>query len=330
MPSRLAIQLRPSSRLSGFVAAALALVMATSARAVLFYDTADSLHNTTAPGGVYADSGWQYEGVFGAFLGTAIASNYFITAAHIGVAGTIFTQTNTFTGVPDAIYNIDTSAFSGAGYYDLPGTDLRLYKTMESFANWAPLYEGNLEVGMTGVVTGNGGARGNDVLLGAELKGWLPQSSIGVTRWGTNTISDWVPNALSPVGDLLVANFDALPSTDEAMLSSGDSGGAFFINDGGIWKLAGINYAVDGGFNTSPTNVGAFSAALFDKGGYWQGQDPTWEFNPDTSPVDTPSSFYVSRISTSASLINGITGVPEPSSILLLLAALGCSTRRKR
>lgn len=33
---------------------------------------------------MYANSGWQYEGQFGSFLGTVIASNYFITAKHIG------------------------------------------------------------------------------------------------------------------------------------------------------------------------------------------------------------------------------------------------------
>lgn len=297
--------------------------------AVLFYDTADSSHNTTAPGGTLSGSGWQYEGVFGGFLGTAIGPNYFITAAHIGVAGSTFTQTSTFTGVADVTYNIDTSAFSGAGYYDLPGTDLRLYRTVESFSSWAPLYSDTLELASSVVIIGNGGARGNAVTLGADLKGWLPQSANGTTRWGTNQITGIVPDSFSPVGDLLFADFNALAGTDEAMLSSGDSGGAMFINDGGIWKLAGIHYAVDGGFNTSPTNVGAFGAALFDKGSYWEGQDPSWQFNPDTL-VDTPASFYSSRISSSAAAINSITGVPEPGSLVLLLVSSLMIARRRR
>lgn len=302
---------------------------AGAGHAVLFYDTADSSHNTTTPGGTLTGSGWQYEGVFGGFLGTAIAPNYFITAAHVGVASSTFVQTSTFTGVPDATYSIDASAFNGTGYYDLPGTDLRLYRTVETFSSWAPLYSGNAETGATAVIMGNGGARGNAVTLGADLKGWLPQSANGTTRWGTNEIAGIVPDLLSPVGDLLFADFNSLTGTDEAMLSSGDSGGALFINDGGVWKLAGIHYAVDGGFNTSPTNVGAFGAALFDKGGYWEGQDPNWQFNPDT-PADTPASFYSSRISTSAAAINSITGVPEPSSLALLLVSSLMIVRRRR
>ena len=300
-----------------------------AAQGVLFYDTADAGHNTTAPTGTYLDSGWQYLGAFGSFVGTAIGPNYFITAAHIGVQSSSFVQTSIFTGQPNVSYSIDSTAFSGVGYYDVPGTDLRLYRTVESFAQWAPLYNGTAELGQTVMVTGNGGARAGEVWLGPDLKGWTASVGNGTTRWGTNTISSLTPNFVSPVGDLLVADFNALPSTDEAMLTSGDSGGAVFINDGGTWKLAGVNYAVDGAFNTSPTNVGAFSAALFDKGGYWEGADPSWQFNPDL-PADTPSSFYASRISSSAAAINGITGVPEPGSALLVLALASCLRRRRR
>src|SRR6202162_3921549 len=53
------------------------------ARAVILFGTADPSANTSAPTGALAGSGWQYEGQFGAFLGTAIASNYFITAKKI-------------------------------------------------------------------------------------------------------------------------------------------------------------------------------------------------------------------------------------------------------
>lgn len=317
----------PRRRLVGLVA--VALMMTTMSHAVLFYDTADSSHNTTAPTSTLAGSGWQYEGVFGGFLGTAIAPNYFITAAHIGVASSTFVQTSTFTGVADATYIIDATAFSGAGYYDLPGTDLRLYRTVEAFSTWAPLYSGTSELSSSVVIMGNGGARGNPVTLGADLKGWLPQSANGTTRWGTNVVSGIVPDVLSPVGDLLSADFNALTGTDEAMLSSGDSGGAMFINDGGVWKLAGIHYAVDGGFNTSPTDVGAFGAALFDKGGYWEGSGSNWTFNSDTL-IDTPASFYTSRISSSAAAINSITGVPEPGSLALLLVGSLMIGRRRR
>ena len=40
--------------------------------------------NTSAPIGALANSGWQYEGLIGAYTGTAISPNSFITAQHIG------------------------------------------------------------------------------------------------------------------------------------------------------------------------------------------------------------------------------------------------------
>ena len=39
--------------------------------------------------------------------------------------------------------------------------------------------------------------------------------------------------------------------------------------------------------------------------GYWEGEDPTWQFNTDL-PTDAPSAFYASRISSSATVINGM------------------------
>src|SRR5882757_11346916 len=66
------------------VAAVSLLLGASSAKAILFYQTGDPNYNTTAPGGSLTNSGWQYEGTWGGFLGTPIAPKYFITAAHVG------------------------------------------------------------------------------------------------------------------------------------------------------------------------------------------------------------------------------------------------------
>jgi hypothetical protein len=64
--------------------------------AVILFGTGDPSVNTTAPTGALAGSGWQYEGVFGGFIATPIASNYFLTAKHIG--GSVG-QTFTFNGM---------------------------------------------------------------------------------------------------------------------------------------------------------------------------------------------------------------------------------------
>src|SRR5580765_463989 len=75
----------------------LLFIALTPAHAVLFDSTGDPTFNTTAPGGALAGGGWQFQGDWLGFLGTPVASNYFITAAHLGGSvGDIFT----FDGVP--------------------------------------------------------------------------------------------------------------------------------------------------------------------------------------------------------------------------------------
>jgi hypothetical protein len=143
----------------------------TFSHAVLFYGTGDSGHNTTAPTGIFSDSGWQYEGQYGAYLGTIIAPQYFITAQHFGTQGSTFTHSGIFNGGSDVVYNIDLAANSGIGYWDIAGTDLRIFKVNELFPYYAPLYTGSLEVGLTMVTNGRGGPRGMEVLVGGDVHG---------------------------------------------------------------------------------------------------------------------------------------------------------------
>ncbi len=302
----------------------LTLLGADSARAVLFYDTDDPDHNRSAPGGDYVNSGWQYEGYFGNFLGTMISPNTFITAAHFGVpapnplTGKIeFRYGTVFNGTGNVIYTVDTAHNENGyinGHYNIPGTDLRVYKINETFSSYAPLYTGSDEIGKTLVVSGRGGPRGAEVKLGDTLKGWIAGSTTvdWKARWGVNSVTDADSNYLA-------VEFNAISGVDEAHLSYGDSGGAVFINDGGTWKLAGINYAVDGAFDTDTVHPsGSFSAALFDMGGYYV-ENYDWSLIPDTGE-DFPSRFYASRISTHLTEIALATAaaVPEPAALLML------------
>lgn len=309
---------------------ALCCLCDTKGHAVLFYDTGDSSHNTTAPTGIFANSGWQYEGLYGAYLGTAIAPQYFITAQHFGTQGSTFTQSGIFTGGSDVTYNIDSTVNSGTGYWDIAGTDLRIFKVQETFSTYATLYTGSLEVGMTMVTMGRGGPRGDDVLVSGVLHGWEDSSPDGTPRWGSNTVSGIYSSVL---GDLLTASFSASGTSEEATLSNGDSGGGVFVNDGGVWKLAGINYSIDGRFDTNNTTGDGsdFDGALFDRGGLYQGSDAFgWTFIPNL-PLDNPSSMYASRISTNSAEIMAIAVVPEPQSALLVLiaAAFGVLQRKR-
>lgn len=313
------------------LAAALGLwcVSTVPSHAILFYDTGDANHNTTAPTGIYEDSGWQYEGKYGSYLGTIIAPQYFITAQHFGTQGGTFVHSGIFNGGSDVIYNIDFAANGGAGYWDIAGTDLRIFKVAEYFPYYAPLYTGTLEVGMTLVTHGMGGPRGDEVLVGGDLHGWEHAGSDATARWGTNTVASIQTTAL---GDLLSATFSASGTLHEASLSGGDSGGGVFVNDGGIWKLAGVNYSVDGRFDTNNIvgDGSDFDAALFDRGGLYQGSDAFgWSFNPDL-PLDNPSNLYASRISTNAAAIMSIAVVPEPHSALLVMLAVSCGVCQRR
>lgn len=302
---------------------------ATPCSAVLFYSTGDGSHNTTAPTGTFENSGWQYQGTYGAFLGTIIAPQYFITARHFGLQGSTFVHNGIFTGGSNATYSIDTAANGGLGYWDIAGTDLRILKVQGFFPYYAPLYTGGAETGLTMVVHGKGGPRGDPILVSSTLHGWAHRPPDGVPRWGSNTVSGISPSGL---GQMVTATFSASGTAHEATLSNGDSGGGLFVNDGGIWKLAGVNYSVDGRFDTNNTKADGsdFNAALFDRGGLYQGNDSSsWTFIPDTL-WDNPSSLYASRISSNAASIISIIAVPEPQSALLVLLAGVLSLRRRR
>ena len=308
-------------------------VFLPKAHAVLFYDTGSATHNIAAPTGTYENAGWQYQGYYGAYLGTMIAPQYFLTAQHMGTQGSSFVSAGLFNGAVDVTYTIDTSANGGAGYWDIAGTDLRILKINEYFPTYATLYTGSSEQGLDMVTMGRGGVRGTDVMVSGTLHGWQHNLGDGVARWGSNIVSDVTP--LPGLGGMLVAEFDASGpghTTEESTLSEGDSGGGVFVNDGGIWKLAGINYSVDGLFDTNNTTGDGtqFNAALFDRGGLYQGSDGQgWTLIPDVGP-DNPSSLYASRISTNAAAIQAIAVVPEPHSVILIALAGTLAMKRRQ
>ena len=303
--------------------------LATPAQAVIFFGTADPAHNReTAPSGAFAGAGWQYQGLFGSFLGTAISPNHFITAAHIPSGPTTFVSKGYFNGSADVTYTVNTTANGGTGFWNIPGTDLRIFQINQTFGSYAPLYTGNNEIGKDLVVMGRGTLRGADVLLGGNLIGWRQGAINDAARWGTNEVASTVSFSGA---DYLYATFDAGAGGDESHLTIGDSGGAVFIQDGGIWKLAGINFSVDGLWDyNNVVDTNEFSASLFDARGMYVGSDSQgWTLVTNTgSPM--PSGFYSTRISSYDGQITAITGVPEPG-----IAWLGGITallllRRKR
>ena len=289
--------------------------------------TGDPTYNTTPPTGVLANSGWQYQGFWGTVLGTVIGPHHFIAAQHVGGG---VGQGFIFNGV----------TYTTTAYWDDTNSDLRIWQVDGTFPTFAPLYTTLDEVGKSLVVFGRGTQRGEQVFVNVSQtnyytntvdlkslgiskkvasqefpnatfrgstmtvvtsvlvtntvpKGWKASSADHVMRWGENQVL--------AAGGLLVASFDSTGGTNEAYLSAGDSSGAVFIQDGGVWKLAGINYAVQGPFALSSTDP-AFYGAIFDESGlYVDGS-----FIPNGQCW--PACFYASRISSRLAWIQSVLG----------------------
>ena len=269
----------------------LAFSLAT-ADAVILFRTADPTANTTAPTNDPAGSGWNYEGQFGGFLGTPIAPHFFLSAKHIFQAGSIFT----FGGMDYTI----------VGHFYDPFSDFAIWKVAETFPTIAPLYTANNEIGLRLIVVGRGTQRGSGVFVDSTLRGWYWGSPDGKQRWGENAVAEIV-NFSSGPDDAIYATFDQDGLYDECHLSSGDSGGAVFIQDGGVWKLSGINYAVDGNFYTDASGGGEFIAALFDASGFYYSDGanpPNYVQITGTPPIS--SGFYATRISSKLAWIYSV------------------------
>jgi hypothetical protein len=107
------------------------------------------------------------------------------------------------------------------------------------------------------MVFGRGTTRGLEVKKGTTLKGWKWGTQDKVRSWGENLVSGTL-NAGGTIGQVLKFTFNKQGTSgaqyNEAALSTGDSAGGVFINDGGKWKLAGINYLVDGPFSLTGAN----------------------------------------------------------------------------
>jgi hypothetical protein len=293
-------------RAIGLALTVLGVFYVSTADAIILFRTDDPTANTTAPTNDAAGSGWNYEGVWGSFLGTPIAPHFFLSAAHIGQAGSNFV----YQGV----------TYTLAGNFQDPFSDLNMWQVNETFPSFAPLYTKNDEVGQRLVAIGRGTQRGSALTVNGQLRGWNWGAGDGVQRWGENIVSD-IATFTSGPNDAIYAAFDQNGLTNECDFSSGDSGGAVFINDAGVWKVAGINYAVDGDFFTDNLGDGEFIAALFDAGGFYYSDGA----NPPTYtliPEPTATGFYATRISSKLAWIESVidpTGINKADGISNLL-----------
>jgi hypothetical protein len=287
-------------------------MVAGHSSAILFYSTGDPSYNTNAPTGTLTNSGWQFQGRFGSYLGTPVGPHHFIAAKHISDG----------TGVGTKFY-YNGETFTTTAKTNDASSDLTVWTVAERFSSYAPLYSGTNETGKGLVVFGRGVDRDvaitNTVYKGKTVSvitnGWKWGSYNYTQRWGTNAVSGV---AASVDGyPLLVANWDA--GGDDCMLADKDSSGGVFIQDSGVWKLAGINYTVGPAatysFNADGSN--SFNAAILD----FRGDAPLYALNGTTwwGPVTSTekSSFYSSRISSRYSWItNNVTDFDQDVDLL--------------
>lgn len=263
--------------------------LALPAAAVTFLDTADPVHNTSTPGD---NSGWQYEGKFIYYMGVPIAPYFFITAKH-------------FEGSVGEVFNFHGSLHTTIAKYPSSNSDLQIWEVDHAnpFLTFAPLASSTADTGTVATIIGRGTQRGDEVRVDGVLKGWKWGAGDGVQRWGRNLMEGALD--AGDAGIQIYANFNSSGVADECHLSVGDSGGGVFVLENGLWRLAGINYSVEGPFRNPPA-VENINATLFDEGGLEMFEDPNWVLVPDEAN-DVPSGFLSTRISHYTSWIRGVT-----------------------
>jgi hypothetical protein len=259
--------------------------------------------NTSAPTGALANSGWQYEGLAGSFTGTTISSNTFITAKHIGdLLGSNFI--------------FDGQSYPVVSEAADPYSDLVVYTVAGTFSEYAPMYAIPAgETWNTIVMYGRSLDRGAPVVVNGQTKGWLWGGSDGSLSWGTNMVS-------GNYGSTFGWQFSNNGNVNEAQVASGDSGGGVFIDDGGVWKLAGIINSVEERFSLDGTDAGAMDAAIFDKSGLFEGSGSSWTKIASGGSASTNATWgYATTIASHSVFIQtavNASTVPEPATLCIV------------
>lgn len=278
--------------------ALMVLVLAVGpAAGLIFRDGPSPAPNTeTAPTGPLAGSGWQWQANYLNYHATIISPKHVITARHLGAGEKVITRPVIF-GAPSP----ETYAIKGQRI-TIGDSDFAIFEVWETFPTYAGLYQGTNESGREVVIHGSGVGRGDEV----GEAGWRwGNGTSRVSRWGRNVIK----GSLSSGDDqFLYFGFDDLLGQDEVMATGGDSGGGWFIKEGGVWKLAAVSFSVDALYSeeTVPSDSNGFRGAIYDGTGLSFGRDANgWEVIPASGQSGNPSDIefyrqshsYGSRIS---------------------------------
>lgn len=267
---------------------------------VILENSGDPEANTSSPPAPYENAGWQLQGRFGAFSGTPIAKNLFITARHIGG------------GIGDR-FILDGVPYRTIAYYPDPESDLILWKVEGEFPFYAKRASQSPTIREDLVIFGRGTTRGAEIRVpepDGQLRGWKWGPADGRLRWGTNRIASYLNAAgkaiprLDPDVHWILCYFNQGETTHECHLSRGDSGGGIFAEERDGWKLFAINYAVSGPYRHAVDSAG-FEGSLMDTAGLFIFQDNSWTQIP-RSDLSQPGFFLATAISSRNSWIESI------------------------
>lgn len=317
------------------LAAAVAIGLSdAAARAIVITGTGTAAtpgRNTIEPTGPLAGSGWATQGIYNGYSATPVSATWFLTANHIGLAGTAGQQVV----MPDGTTHSLTGVKQRVG-----STDLILYQVSSAqpfgAGSIAPLYtssDGALTTSDQMVMFGRGVQRGAEI----TGKGWawggydVPASNTNLNSWGTNTYDSLRTVAAgeesgfgAAAGSRFIkAAFNSGVDANEGVVTLGDSGGGLFVLRSGVWKLVGIVNGVDAVYQTASN---ATPAAAYDARGLYQFNGAT--YTQIAGGTVLPVSSYFSYVPDSASAIAAI--VPEPSLLGVAAVASAGLLRRRR
>jgi len=242
------------------------LLCAAPARAVLI-DSGNG--NTTAP---VDDPGWANVGWVGPFNGVYLGYGWMISASHVSMTSgqTVVLDGVAYYPVVESRVVIEHDASHDA--------DLHVFQ-IDPYPEDLPLLPIRATTPSTGtpiIMIGRGYDRGTYNSWGPGGWNW---ATTRTKRWGTNHIGGILDGSPFPVNSVPVTigsnltqalvvefNANATGSDHEAIVTAYDSGGALFIQNGSVWELAGIAFALatdpDQPANTSIYGNDGFSVDL--------------------------------------------------------------------